>query len=266
MPQLRADAREAALTVDDRTDQQDNRTIARRLVMELAQGCGDHSCRFNKPSGMGTNGGCRCIDKIEDALSRRSTVPSSDGLAKFLEDVVHLARLGIAGKSADCRMLTLRMAQRARKFDEGLSERLIEVAPVRPEDFMRSTVTPAHAPHAAWIEENQEAAMTTEKIEPLTDEEIETLRQPVTSEFARRCIARIDLERTARQKAEERVRVLESASEDVVCVSCFWRSVERADKTFLLFSLAMCTECVTSVAAGRDIIRAALTTDPSKEG
>jgi hypothetical protein len=62
------------LTVDDRPDQQDNRTIARRLVMELAQGCGDHSCRFKKPSGMGTNGGCRCIDKIEDALSRRSTV------------------------------------------------------------------------------------------------------------------------------------------------------------------------------------------------
>jgi hypothetical protein len=122
MPQLRADAREAALTVDDRTDQQDNRTIARRLVMELAQGCGDHSCRFNKPSGMGTNGGCRCIDKIEDALSRRSTVPSSDGLAKFLEDVVHL------------------------------SERLIDVAPVRPEDFMRSTVTPAevHKPGESW--------------------------------------------------------------------------------------------------------------------
>jgi hypothetical protein len=78
MPQLRADAREAALTVDDRTDQQDNRTIARRLVMELAQGCGDHSCRFNKPSGMGTNGGCRCIDKIEDALSRRSTVTPAE--------------------------------------------------------------------------------------------------------------------------------------------------------------------------------------------
>jgi hypothetical protein len=84
MPQLRADAREAALTVDDRTDQQDNRTIARRLVMELAQGCGDHSCRFNKPSGMGTNGGCRCIDKIEDALSRRSTVtPAEERIDEF---------------------------------------------------------------------------------------------------------------------------------------------------------------------------------------
>jgi hypothetical protein len=127
------------LTVDDRPDQQDNRTIARRLVMELAQGCGDHSCRFKKPSGMGTNGGCRCIDKIEDALSRRSTVTPPE---KFLEDVVHLARLGIAGKSADCRMLTLRMAQRARKFDEGLAERLIEVAPISPQDFLRSTVTP----------------------------------------------------------------------------------------------------------------------------
>ncbi len=26
-------------------------------------GCGDNSCRFVKPSGVGTNGGCRCADK-----------------------------------------------------------------------------------------------------------------------------------------------------------------------------------------------------------
>jgi hypothetical protein len=32
---------------------------ALRLV-ENRVGCGDHSCLFRKPTGMGTNGGCRC--------------------------------------------------------------------------------------------------------------------------------------------------------------------------------------------------------------
>lgn len=26
-------------------------------------GCGDNSCRFQKPKGMATNGGCRCSDR-----------------------------------------------------------------------------------------------------------------------------------------------------------------------------------------------------------
>ena len=26
-------------------------------------GCGDNSCRFVKPKGMATNGGCRCADR-----------------------------------------------------------------------------------------------------------------------------------------------------------------------------------------------------------
>jgi hypothetical protein len=28
-----------------------------------AAGCGDNSCRYVKPTGMGTNGGCRCWDR-----------------------------------------------------------------------------------------------------------------------------------------------------------------------------------------------------------
>jgi hypothetical protein len=79
------------------------------------------------------------LSDVDRALSRRSTVTPPE---KFLEDIVHLARLAIAGKADDCRMLTLRMAQRASKFDEGLAERLIEVAPISPQDFLRSTVTP----------------------------------------------------------------------------------------------------------------------------
>lgn len=33
------------------------------------QGCTDHSCVFGHPGGMGTNGGCRCID-IQDQTQR----------------------------------------------------------------------------------------------------------------------------------------------------------------------------------------------------
>lgn len=28
-------------------------------------GCADHGCVFEKPKGMGTNGGCQCFDKIQ---------------------------------------------------------------------------------------------------------------------------------------------------------------------------------------------------------
>ena len=36
--------------------------IALREVDRL-MGCGDNSCRFVKPMGMATNGGCRCLVK-----------------------------------------------------------------------------------------------------------------------------------------------------------------------------------------------------------
>lgn len=37
----------------------------REAVAEVTvcAGCGDHSCRFVKPRGMATNGGCRCADR-----------------------------------------------------------------------------------------------------------------------------------------------------------------------------------------------------------
>lgn len=30
-------------------------------------GCGDHSCLFEKPTGQGTNGHCRCLDRVGTA-------------------------------------------------------------------------------------------------------------------------------------------------------------------------------------------------------
>ncbi len=44
---------------------------ARELRLELARGCGDSGCRYESPKGGGmrTNGGCRCHERIEDALA-----------------------------------------------------------------------------------------------------------------------------------------------------------------------------------------------------
>jgi hypothetical protein len=84
---------------------------------------------------------------------------------------------------------------------------------------------------------------------PMTDAEIQQLReiedavvQPTI--FVRRLLATLDLERTARQKAEERVRELE----DVIsgCVLCSSPDT-RWDEAMARY-------------------RAALTTDPPKEG
>jgi len=51
----------------------DDRTI--EVAVETCTkyvGCGDNSCRFRKPRGMGTNGGCRCADRplVMSALAR----------------------------------------------------------------------------------------------------------------------------------------------------------------------------------------------------
>lgn len=47
------------------------RQKARLLKNMLRAGCGDNSCYFGPKvprGGMGTNGGCRCQEVIEDAL------------------------------------------------------------------------------------------------------------------------------------------------------------------------------------------------------
>jgi len=36
----------------------------------VPSGCGDHSCVFGPPKGMGTNGGCRCLKDIRPTEKR----------------------------------------------------------------------------------------------------------------------------------------------------------------------------------------------------
>jgi len=44
------------------------RSAAKLLIRDLRQGCGDNSCYFKTPSGVGTNGGCRCVEKVQDCI------------------------------------------------------------------------------------------------------------------------------------------------------------------------------------------------------
>ena len=43
-------------------------SLVRQIRFIMRHGCGDHSCEFHKPDGMGTNGGCRCWQLLEDVM------------------------------------------------------------------------------------------------------------------------------------------------------------------------------------------------------
>jgi hypothetical protein len=55
------------------------RTIARRITRELRKGCGDNSCYFRQSQrgGMGTNGGCRCHERVAEILLTRTPQPTA---------------------------------------------------------------------------------------------------------------------------------------------------------------------------------------------
>ncbi len=42
--------------------------IRRMIEFRMSRGCGDHSCKIRRPTGQGTNGGCRCWNAVETAL------------------------------------------------------------------------------------------------------------------------------------------------------------------------------------------------------
>lgn len=42
-----------------------------REAVDGVGGCGDNSCRFRKPKGMATNGGCSCIGRGGDYCPKR---------------------------------------------------------------------------------------------------------------------------------------------------------------------------------------------------
>lgn len=59
---------EITLVMEDK--QKSCREFAKQIMNYLRQGCGDSSCFFGIKSGMETNGGCRCIEHIEDLLKK----------------------------------------------------------------------------------------------------------------------------------------------------------------------------------------------------
>ena len=61
------------------------RSKARLLIRNLRWGCGDNSCEIQPPmlGAMGTNGGCRCYEKVVDAIEE---------IVKDSEDVLWTCR------------------------------------------------------------------------------------------------------------------------------------------------------------------------------
>jgi hypothetical protein len=69
------------------------RTIARRITRELRKGCGDNSCYFRQSQrgGMGTNGGCRCHERVAEILAARTPQPTDAARAEaqaLLNDLI----------------------------------------------------------------------------------------------------------------------------------------------------------------------------------
>lgn len=44
-------------------EREEARAAMEDVRQAIGNGCGDTSCRFVKPKGMATNGGCRCVNK-----------------------------------------------------------------------------------------------------------------------------------------------------------------------------------------------------------
>ncbi|MBY6277263.1 hypothetical protein [Symbiobacterium thermophilum] len=70
-------------------------------IREGLRGCGDHSCMVNKPFGMATNGGCRCVERntfevrvlLGRALRKAARMEEENRrLRKVLDWLVHLNR------------------------------------------------------------------------------------------------------------------------------------------------------------------------------
>lgn len=55
-------------------------------------GCGDHSCLFKKPVGVGTNGGCRCLSELPDRKKRRELEQYVVRLQKHAKEQAALLR------------------------------------------------------------------------------------------------------------------------------------------------------------------------------
>jgi hypothetical protein len=78
------------------TEGEEVRTIARRIARELRKGCGDNSCYFRQSQrgGMGTNGGCRCHERVAEILTTRTPQPTDAARAEAHAD--ELSRINAA--------------------------------------------------------------------------------------------------------------------------------------------------------------------------
>ena len=110
--------------------------------LDAIEGCGDNSCLIAPPNGMGTNGGCRCLDgiprgytterlRIQMALSHRrrliatlrlhrAALPALRAMVKVLDDY------DITIKMAARELIALRVEVEAHRARAAAVQRLVE--------------------------------------------------------------------------------------------------------------------------------------------
>lgn len=62
----------------------------RKEAEDALKGCTDGSCILRKQTGMHTNGGCRCIDDINEVISRYMEIAKRSSARIFLNKVFYL--------------------------------------------------------------------------------------------------------------------------------------------------------------------------------
>jgi hypothetical protein len=78
------------------------RDIARQIGIET--GCGDNSCLWGSPGGMGTNGGCRCAEKGTDPVELRRDLQKALKVVRHLSEQLEIAKATQEEREHDMRL------------------------------------------------------------------------------------------------------------------------------------------------------------------
>lgn len=89
-------------------------------------GCSDHGCVFGHPGGMGTNGGCNCLDGVRSPIDRvhiRTGIQQLRDKVKRLENQLILTQAGANAAGAqmlDVQQDCIAANKKVRKLEEQL--------------------------------------------------------------------------------------------------------------------------------------------------
>lgn len=118
------------------------------LSKHFGIGCGDNSCRWGAPGGMGTNGGCRCDkdervanprtqDEVENRFARHRGISVLRDLADARPLLAGLEALAFAVRSALVDEVKVRLIEAANRGEPTLSSVQLEDVLVAVEKLRR---------------------------------------------------------------------------------------------------------------------------------